>query len=71
MEDRTDRPCRAHQLTITDWHLPWAPAKKQDRTPLVLPHLHELRGRPLTRHEVIVNTIAATTTRTEFAVRLS
>ena len=41
---------------------------EQDRAPAVLPHLHELAGRPLTSHEVIVNTIAATTTRTGLKV---
>jgi len=40
-----------------------------DRTPAVLPHLHELAWQALTSHETIVNSIAATTTRTGLSVR--
>lgn len=39
-----------------------------DRTPAVLPHLDELARRPLTSHDVIVESIAATTTRTGLTV---
>jgi hypothetical protein len=35
----------------------------------VLPHHHELAGRPLESHEVVVQTIAATTTRTGLTVK--
>ena len=40
-----------------------------DRAPAVLPHLHELAWQALTSHETIVNSIAATTTRTGLSVR--
>jgi hypothetical protein len=39
-----------------------------DRAPAVLAHLDDWRGRPLESHEVIVNTIAATTTRSGLTV---
>jgi Rhodopirellula transposase DDE domain/Helix-turn-helix of DDE superfamily endonuclease len=42
---------------------------EQDRAPAVLPHHHELARQPLTSHEVILNSIAATTTRTGLTVR--
>ena len=42
---------------------------EQDRTPTVLTHLDELAGQTLTNHEVIVQTIAATTTSTGLTVR--
>jgi len=42
---------------------------EQDRAPAVLRDLDELRGRPLSSHVVIVETIAATTTRTGLTVR--
>jgi hypothetical protein len=42
---------------------------ESDRAPAVLPHHHELAGRPLTSHDVIVQTIAATTTRTGLTVQ--
>ena len=41
---------------------------EQDRAPAVLPDHPELAGRPLTSHDVIINTIAATTTATGLAV---
>jgi hypothetical protein len=40
-----------------------------DRAPAVLAELDELRGRPLVSHQVIVNLIGATTTRTGLGVR--
>lgn len=41
---------------------------EQDRTPLVLPHLDELARQTIDSHEVIVETIAATTTSTGLTV---
>jgi integrase len=40
-----------------------------DRAPAVLAELDELRGRPLVSHQVIVDLIGATTTRTGLGVR--
>ena len=41
---------------------------EQDRAPAVLPHHLNWRARPLTSHQVIVDTIAATTTSTGLTV---
>ena len=41
---------------------------EQDRAPAVLAHLDERRARPLESHEGIVNTIAATNTRSGLTV---
>ena len=42
---------------------------EQDRTPLVLPISQNWRGKPLVSHEVVVNLIGATTTRTGLRVQ--
>ena len=41
---------------------------EQDRTPALLLHHHQLAGRPLLSHEVIIETISAVTTRTGLKV---
>ena len=41
---------------------------EQNRTPAVLRDHHELAGRPLVSHEVIIETISAVTTRTGLKV---
>ena len=41
---------------------------EQDRAPDVLPHHRELRGRPLTSYQVVLETIAATTTKTGLTI---
>jgi len=41
----------------------------KDRAPALEPRLDELKGHPLTSHEVIVDLIAATTTRTGLKVK--
>ena len=42
---------------------------EQNRAPAVLVHLHELARQALTSHEVVVETIAATTTTTGLTVQ--
>ena len=57
-------------LKITALPCPREPKWKPDRTQAVQPHLDELAGAsPLTCHEVIIETIAATTTKTGLTVR--
>ena len=69
VEDRTrragrrDRPAD-HRLPPATRHL----EVEQDRAPAVLPISMNWRGRPLTSHDVIVETIAATTTSTGLSV---
>ena len=60
---RRDRP-GGHRLPLPARHH----QVEQDRAPAVLPHLLELARRPLTSHEVVVDLIAATTTRTGLTV---
>jgi hypothetical protein len=56
-------------ITITVLHLPGNLEVEPHRTPAVQPHLDELAGPPLESHEVIIETIAATTTKTGLTVR--
>ena len=57
-------------LAITVCHLPPGTSKWNKIEHRLFSHISmNWRGRPLTSHEVIVNTIAATTTRTGLAVR--
>ena len=70
VEDRAGRPGGGDR---TGDHLLPLPARhvevEQGGAPAILPHHHELAGRRLASHEVIVQTIAATTTRTGLQVR--
>ncbi|MBC9728764.1 transposase family protein [Streptomyces sp. TRM68367] len=69
LEDRA-RPVRSrvrpdgHRLPPVSRNVEVEP----DRAPAVLPHHHELARQALTSHEVIVESIAATTTKTGLAV---
>ncbi len=69
MEDRTGRLADDTGLTITVCHLPPGTSKWNKIEHRLFSHISmNWRGRPLTSHEVIVNTIAATTTRTGLTV---
>ena len=68
---KTELACLAERtgLTITVCHLPPGTSKWNKIEHRLFSHISmNWRGRPLTSHEVIVNTIAATTTRTGLTV---
>jgi hypothetical protein len=70
---KTELATLAHQtgLAITVCHLPPGTSKWNKIEHRLFSHISmNWRGRPLTSHEVIVNTIAATTTRTGLKVRV-
>ena len=70
MEDRVGRAGRETGLEITCCHLPPGTSKWNKVEHRLFSHITmNWRGRPLTSHEVIVQTIAATTTRTGLRVR--
>ena len=69
LENRAGRPGRGdragdHRMPLPTRYL----QMEQGRGPAVLPHHHELAGPAACRHEVIVASIAATTTRTGLRV---
>ena len=70
MEDRTGRPGARTGLSITVTHLPPGTSKwnKVEHRLFSLISMN-WRGRPLTSHEVVVDTIAATTTATGLTVQ--
>ena len=69
MEDRTGQLAAATGLTITVCHLPPGTSKWTKVEHRLFSHISmNWRGRPLTSHEVIVETIAATTTNTGLTV---
>ena len=69
MEDRTGRPGRRTGLTITVTHLPPGTSKWNKVEHRLFSFISmNWRGRPLTSHEVVVQTIAATTTATGLTV---
>ncbi len=70
MEDRTRQLADRTGLTITVCHLPPGTSKWNKIEHRLFSHISmNWRGRPLTSHEVIVQTIAATTTSTGLTVR--
>ena len=69
MEDRAGRLAAETGLEITVCHLPPGTSKWNKIEHRLFSHISmNWRGRPLTSHEVIVNTIAATTTSTGLTV---